>query len=655
MKQRKDEYHNSKILLYLLNNNIVTVNELSECVGLSDKTIRNRLNALSVILDENEMGQIVKKPRVGIWLDSTDIQKQKIMAMISDNGLVSISDTEVDITKEIKTELLKTFKKDYLGVTATALSQKYFISQTSVSRNIKRLYESFTHRNITIVTSQKNGMYLDGCENDFRLVLKEHICTRENNQIEEGILDFFGTVDIAMIKEIIVRTENEWGIDVDEISFNEILVSICIAISRVKYSDSLKFSQDETDVLEQYVQFQFTKSICTKIEKYMHIALSEKDLWHLSIQILCARFIESNVSDNDPYTVLAYDNKLKKFVAEMIEVVSEILEFDLTKDRVLYNGLIQHLRPLFFRVRYGVNQSNEMIEYIKNEYKHVFRATWALTGFFQEHYNIDITENELGYIAIYFEAALHRRQPDLKVVLVTKRNMSYTQLMSEKISRSMNFEKRIEIINYHDFNIDNLDDVDVILTTDELDTISSRIIEMNNIFVDEGLREINTKIAEIKKMKMNRKTRFDTICHQLFTPELIFYDVEAKEKNEVIKMMADAMVAKGYVTENYYQTVVNHERFTSTDIGNGVAIPHGLQDEINEAKVAIAFLNKPIEWAAEKVDVVFLLAVKMDTNNEITKTKAFYKQYIYLIESDAKINRLRSMGSSVELYNYLIG
>ena len=153
---------------------------------------------------------------------------------------------------------------------------------------------------------------------------------------------------------------------------------------------------------------------------------------------------------------------------------------------------------------------------------------------------------------------------------------------------------------------------------------------------------------------MKKKVHFHAACHQLFEPDLIFVHQKVKDKAELLNLIGKKLVKKGYVTNKYIQTVFDRENITPTSIGNGVAIPHGDQNEINEAKVAIATLQEPILWDSEKVDVVFLLVVKMSNEFEANRTQMFYKQYIKLVDSDEKVNILRSIESNVDFYTYLV-
>ncbi len=58
-------------------------------------------------------------------------------------------------------------------------------------------------------------------------------------------------------------------------------------------------------------------------------------------------------------------------------------------------------------------------------------------------------------------------------------------------------------------------------------------------------------------------------------------------------------------------------------------------------------------WDNEQVQVVFLLALRLSTRDEI-RIQMFYKEYVTLIDSEEKLEKLKSMKSNIELYKYLI-
>ena len=126
------------------------------------------------------------------------------------------------------------------------------------------------------------------------------------------------------------------------------------------------------------------------------------------------------------------------------------------------------------------------------------------------------------------------------------------------------------------------------------------------------------------------------------------------DKDQLIGMMVDKLVKKGDVTAHYLESVFDRERATTTSIGRGVAIPHGNMTEINESRIVVAILDRPISWHGDMVDVVFLLAVKMTSKFEIKRTKQFYKDFLQLTDNDDNLEAVKKMDSALDIYQYFI-
>lgn len=147
---------------------------------------------------------------------------------------------------------------------------------------------------------------------------------------------------------------------------------------------------------------------------------------------------------------------------------------------------------------------------------------------------------------------------------------------------------------------------------------------------------------------------FSSTCIPLFDPELIFVHPSVKEKEELLKLMAQGMEGKGYVTNRFFESVMEREKATTTSIGNGISLPHGAQSTVLEPKVSIAILDTPIAWDDDQVDVVFLLGVKMMNSDEAARVQTFYKEYISLIEEEDNIKKLKNLKTNLEVYKFLI-
>jgi fructose-specific phosphotransferase system IIA component len=112
--------------------------------------------------------------------------------------------------------------------------------------------------------------------------------------------------------------------------------------------------------------------------------------------------------------------------------------------------------------------------------------------------------------------------------------------------------------------------------------------------------------------------------NEIINTNLISLDLKAKNKEDVIKEMAEMIEENGNLTscDDFIKSVLAREEQTSTGVGRGISIPHGKSEGVKKAAVAFARLDQPVEWESfddKKVKLVFLLAVpeKSESNQHL--------------------------------------
>ncbi|MDF1494815.1 PTS sugar transporter subunit IIA [Caproiciproducens sp. CPB-2] len=98
----------------------------------------------------------------------------------------------------------------------------------------------------------------------------------------------------------------------------------------------------------------------------------------------------------------------------------------------------------------------------------------------------------------------------------------------------------------------------------------------------------------------------------LIQENLIYFDVDVKNKVEAIEFLASKMYAAGRIKneEAYVSAVLEREKEFSTGVGFSVATPHAKTDNVKTATVAFAHLKNEIQWdEEEKASLIFLLAI----------------------------------------------
>ena len=100
---------------------------------------------------------------------------------------------------------------------------------------------------------------------------------------------------------------------------------------------------------------------------------------------------------------------------------------------------------------------------------------------------------------------------------------------------------------------------------------------------------------------------------EILDVNLIDLEMEASSKDEVIHQLCSLLYENGRVKdlEKFKEAVYEREQIGETGMGNQIAIPHGLTDQVINASVAIGKVKQPVEWKSlddQPVSLIFLLA-----------------------------------------------
>lgn len=91
-------------------------------------------------------------------------------------------------------------------------------------------------------------------------------------------------------------------------------------------------------------------------------------------------------------------------------------------------------------------------------------------------------------------------------------------------------------------------------------------------------------------------------------------------KDEAIRMVGQMLVDSGYVDQPYVEAMLEREKTFPTYMGNGLALPHGVEaakKEVKASGIAVITLKNPIDWEGNEAQVIIGIAGVGDEHLEI--------------------------------------
>ena len=114
---------------------------------------------------------------------------------------------------------------------------------------------------------------------------------------------------------------------------------------------------------------------------------------------------------------------------------------------------------------------------------------------------------------------------------------------------------------------------------------------------------------------------------ELFTPELVFIDMDCADRDDFFKKMSVELGEKGYVEDTWYDAITTREANYPTGLMSAscsVAIPHTEPENIKKAYIAVIKPKNPIEFNfmggmgdPVQAELIFNLGIKRKGDDQV--------------------------------------
>jgi nitrogen PTS system EIIA component len=141
----------------------------------------------------------------------------------------------------------------------------------------------------------------------------------------------------------------------------------------------------------------------------------------------------------------------------------------------------------------------------------------------------------------------------------------------------------------------------------------------------------------------------------LTRPELIFVDLPAADRPEVLRAFADRVAGQGLVKSGaeLFQRLWEREQLGSTGIGSGIAIPHCKLQGLARGVVAVGLAPDGVDFGApdgQPVKALFLVVSPSASPAEHLQMLAAISRWV---RADRHAERLLALRDPAQVYDLL--
>ncbi len=626
--------------------NPVTVQAISEQLKLSSRTILRELPKIERWMEENDF-HMIRKPRVGIYLEESKANRSLILELVeADATKASTMEKEERICR-IEHEILSAEEP----IKYFYLTSKFQISEGTLIGDLEEVAKWFSNYGLTLVKRKGLGVYWAGNEQDYRqavvaLMVAELVYEDSHPAINPKerrtglpLFLYYSKELLTMSKDLIRSVEQSLKTRYTENSAKRISFLLLVTMQRIRNGYVVEELVEDVEVLMRYPEYQAATWIASAIEGKMEISVSPEEIGFLTMQLLSAKVWKPQV--NDKYESENIRNR--QLVIHMILKVEQLLDMEFLDDRMLIDGLCNHIGPALSRMKMNVHIENNNVDMLKKNYLHIFEAVKTASKILKAEIGGNtICDEELGFLALHFCAAAEKKNAQsgkICVLIACPNGIGTSHMLAVHIQKAFPEIRVRKVISTSDITMDFLirEGVDLIVSTSNLDIdfphvcVNPVLLENDRILIRNAIRDLKkTRGVSIRKSNVRRRIRSKEIEYFVSLGEEILQVIEnikisrvefVESREELVEVSSHLFARNSEKAKQIEKDIQGREKLASTYISTfQMVFLHCKTKAIDHCRFGYVSLKKPlVEREGVILGAIVMLVPERGNNSNLCK------------------------------------
>ncbi|WP_349763099.1 PTS sugar transporter subunit IIA [Fusobacterium sp. SYSU M8D902] len=600
-----------------------SIEEVAEELKISERTIRYRIKDLNENFSSQKNFIYIEKKIIKFKGEISFLEK-----ILEQEEYVFGSNERIEIIL-----LLLLFNSE--GYKAEKIITILNISRSTLKQDLKILRNELKEKNIEIISKANKGLIIVGEELEIRKLILEKLRNYfvvKNEKIEllkdldllkrKIIEDFLEKDLIERVAVFFKKIKIDLKKKISDEAFQIIFIYLLITLKRLRGELRLEKCQNS----------QFIKSTEDyKVIQNNIALLEEKNIKINSEEIIkITEFILGAHTYNFQYSF--YENwiLIERFIDNLIGKMSKEIEINLNEDKVLREGLINHIVPTIYRLKNNLVLQESIAEEIRYEYPNYYMNIKKFVKEIENYIGKSFSDNEIAFLVVHFILALKRKEEKIRnhkrVVIVCGLGYGTSNLLKQEIEELFDIEV-VDIVPLNNINNITELDVDYVLSTMEIkdEKISIPIIRVNAFLKKEDIikllsygiknKKIEIEVEEILEVIENyidikdrgtikkklleyssEKEKINSLVSksllELLPLKNIRLDVKVDSWQEAIEEAGEILLKNSYIDKEYIEEMKNKivDLGTYMLIDEKVLLPHG-DMERNVFKTGLSYVQ----------------------------------------------------------------
>lgn len=598
----------------------LTPDYLSKQLNISQRSIFNYIDQLNADLEG--IATIRNKRGKGYFL--TIFDRKKFNEVIRYNKERT---TESDSLIKRIAFIVGCLIEDTGVNTLDELAYKLNIARSTLVKDLKKASVLLNPYDLKIAGKPNKGMKIEGSELSLRGFIIEHLYEYlyRRSPIESDVE--------KTLKGIIQQLHLEATTE------KRFIRTIVVSLDRLKGGHQVALPEKYRKLYGS-TGYTIAREVGTEIEKRFSISIPEEEVLFLTLPI-AGRHTPTDITSIAHIPVPA---EITELINDIVERIAFEMNF-LLDLKSIRRDLEYHLYFMINRLIFGIHSPNPLLNQVKGKYPLAFKMAEIAGEVIHEKIDLKPPQDELGYLALYFEIYLSENEFKIKTfnraAVVCSTGRGSAKLISIQLKKVLGNKLTIDLFSDKEADPRVLSKYDIIFTTVPLpDSLDMPVIRIEEIFDEAKITKQIENLVYLQNRKKMEAHPFHSSLLGILLSKDRFSVLDSENYIESVRTMAEKLVEQGFVDDGFPERLIEREKKSTMVYDNFIALPHTINYGSDHIILSVGVFRNTVLHGDKPIRILFLLALPENIGEEEGLLVKLYNEIMRISQDEKWVLRL---------------
>jgi mannitol operon transcriptional antiterminator len=497
----------------------LTVADLADELGVSARTVHRDLQSASEFLGPRGL-TLVRRAGRGVRVEGANGARDRALEDLRDVAPATLS------PEERRVSLLRKLLGSDEPIKLRALASGLKVSVGTVSRDLDGVEDWLIDLGLSLLRKPGYGVEVVGTEADLRQAMGRLILenldeaallprSQEPDRLPAGLAAdrvsdrLMGMVDedrLRMVETLVGEAVERLPYAIADSAFVNLSVHVALMVERLLQGAKVEMGDDILLRLHDAAEYDHARGLSGAIEETFRVEVPEDEVAYITMHLRGTKLRQDGALERYFETS---DLEVASRVKALIHYVGGQTGVTLAGDSSLYTGLLAHIDRAIQRLRENLKIYNPLLPEIKEDYPALFDL--VNRGMEKVFVDEEIPEEEVGFVAMHFGAALDRGQGEFpqNVLVICSAGIGSARMLSSRLEKAfpqIRLIRNTSLFELEDFDPDAFD---LVVSTIPLPIPEGSYVQIHPLLSEEEVERIRDHLKEKKIRAPLREKSFD--------------------------------------------------------------------------------------------------------------------------------------------------